>query len=157
MSRIVLAVAALTTVLALGACQPAPATPDSSAAELTMREYFLALSQGRYADAVARYSGAYAEPLISMNPDIDSADRARLFERFCTQNGGMCLPVKDVIRILPADIGFIFTVHFANPDGSTFAQGPCCGETTGEPITEFDVLVSTLGDDSVLTLPPYVP
>jgi hypothetical protein len=153
----VLAVATLAVLLCLGACQPAPEALDSSAAESTMRGYFLALSQGRYADAVARYSGAYAEPLISMNPDIDPADRARLFERYCTQNGGVCLPVKDVIRILPADIGFIFTVHFANPDGSTFAQGPCCGETTGEPITEFDVFVSTIGDDSVLTLPPYVP
>ena len=157
MSRRYLAAATLSAMLCLGACQTAPAAPDFSMAETTMREYFLALSQGRYADAVARYSGVYDEPLIRMNPDIDPADRARLFERYCTQNGGVCLPVKDVIRTQPADIGFIFTVHFANPDGSTFAQGPCCGETKGEPITEFDVLVSTIGDESVLTLPPYVP
>jgi hypothetical protein len=141
----------------LSACRSESILPGPSAAESTMREFFLALSKGRYADGAALYSGAYDDPLASMNPDVDPLDHALLFERYCTQNGGVCLPVKDVLRAQPTDTGLVFTVHFANPDGSTFAQGPCCGEAAGDPVTKFDVLVSTTGDDTVLTLPPYVP
>lgn len=56
---------------------------------------------------------------------------------------------------------FIFTVEFANPDGSLFVLGPCCGSTMTDvpPQSRFDFLVMRvpqLGNVLLVqTLPVY--
>ncbi|HET7011731.1 MAG TPA: hypothetical protein VFI11_13225 [Anaerolineales bacterium] len=131
---------------------------SSESAEAALRDYFAALHEGRYSEAVALYGGEY-DPLEADNPDLEPSDRAGLLERWCRQNGGVCLPVQTIVDVAPAERGFTFVVQFANEDGSTFEIGPCCGEEdTGQRTRDFTYTVIPAGDGFVvLELPPYVP
>lgn len=130
-------------------------------AESALIDYFSALNQGDYAKAASLYGGSY-ELLQSYNPTLDSEDYAALLQAGCNFNGLMCLPVREVLSVQTSDPDeFFFKVEFANPDGSTFALGPCCGETeeTMPPQSTFMIGVSCQedGDCQVQDLPPYVP
>lgn len=151
----------------LAACVPTPAPPPAtstpipelSQAEGALTGYFAALANGRFAEAANVYAGPVAS-LQANNPDVSPADLASLLERYCMQNGGVCLPVgKYAQRSAPAKDTFVFVVEFANPDGTTFEIGPCCGEEdTGERTREFTYTVLLLdGEYQVFKLPPYVP
>jgi len=156
----------LVFVIGLAACaEPSPtAAPTPTAAPAdpqadALTDYFAALHERRFEDAVALYGGAY-DVLQDMNPDVDPADHAALFERYCTQNGGVCLPLAAIVaRGVAADGPALFTVHFANDDGSIFGQGPCCGEPdAGTRRTEFAFTVREIeGALRTMELPPYVP
>ena len=146
-------------LLSLTACVAPTPAPSLDEAEGALRSYFDALHEGRYHEAASLYAGDYAA-LEANNPDLDPSDRAGLLERWCEQNGGVCLTVLTVVnRGLSTEGEFTFVVEFANDDGSTFEIGPCCGEEdTGERTREFAYTVrSTEGVLAVLELPPYVP
>jgi hypothetical protein len=49
-------------------------------------------------------------------------------------------------------------VEFNQKDGTLFAQGPCCGETSGVVNTSFTfTVIPQAGGWQVMELPPYVP
>jgi hypothetical protein len=130
-------------------------------AQSAVMDYYAALNQGSYDQAVELYGGSYEE-LQYFNPDFDPDDRAGLLQAGCTFNGLMCLQVLDLPLIQPDEPDeFVYEVSFANPDGSLFVLGPCCGATEEEmpPVSLFTVHV-TCEDEGrclVLQLPPYVP
>jgi hypothetical protein len=149
-------------ILALAGCsEPAPgdrADPTSSA-ESDLQAYFLALHAGHYDQAASYFFGNY-DDLASTNPDIDPQDLAALLQRWCTQNGGVCLPIANVVeRTTGASGEFLFVVEFQQPDGGIFQIGPCCGEVdTGKRTRRFTyTVVERQGRWGVLELPPFVP
>ena len=130
-------------------------------ARLALIEFYDALNQRTYERAAALYGGKY-EVLQGYNPDLDPMNQAALLEAGCTFNGLMCLKTLDVTLIQAVEAReFAFAVTFANPDGSLFVLGPCCGASEEDmpPVSTFTVHV-TCEDDGpclVLELPPYVP
>lgn len=129
------------------------------AALAVLQDYLGALRDGRYADAGGLYSGSL-EFIAAMNPDIAADDAASLFERYCSQNGGVCgLSIANLVH--QAQLGqdsFRFTVELSTPEGELFRHGPCCGDDQSPPLTQFDFWVRL--HDGLLrveTLPPYVP
>jgi hypothetical protein len=135
-----------------------PTAPSDPAAEALAR-YFAALYEGRFADGAALYAGSY-EVLQDMNPDVEPDAHAALFERYCTQNGGACLPMGAIVaRGVSPDGAALFTIQLVADDGSVFGQGPCCGEPdTADRRTEFAFTVREMdGVFRVVELPPYVP
>jgi hypothetical protein len=135
-----------------------PAAPPDPAAE-ALAGYFAALHEGRFADGAALYAGSY-EVLQDMNPDVEPDDHPALFERYCTQNGGACLPMGAIVaRGVSPDGAALFTIQLVAHDGSIFGQGPCCGEPdTADRRTEFAFTVREAdGLFRVVELPPYVP
>jgi hypothetical protein len=61
-------------------------------------------------------------------------------------------------RAPDSDGGYHFYVEFNNDDRTLFQQGPCCGETSGTPVSMFPFLVEKSSRGLVVTdLPPYVP
>ena len=130
-------------------------------ARSAVEDFYAALNQSAYDQAAGLYRGSY-EALQGYNPDIDPGDQVSLLGAGCEFNGLMCLQVLDLSLIHENDSGeFIFEVEFANPDGSQFVLGPCCGATEEEmpPVTLFQVRVTCEQDSAcrVLDLPPYVP
>ena len=130
-------------------------------AERALIDYFSALNQGDYEKAASLYGDSY-DLLQSYNPTLDPEDHAALLQAGCKFNGLMCLPVREVLSVQTSNPDeFFFEIEFANPDGSTFELGPCCGETeeTMPPISIFSIGVRCQadGDCQVLDLPPYVP
>jgi hypothetical protein len=152
-----------------GALRPdnAPAHLVSSA-EQTLKDYLDSMNRGAYdlsgyERAVELYGGSY-EQLVNNNPDIEINQRVALLRRACEQNGYTCLRLREVLssEVFEGESGvqeIRFTVNLMNPDGSVFALGPCCGEETGEPQTEFVFTVRQVekGRFVVLELPPYIP
>jgi len=137
---------------------PTPASPSGSADDVLVA-YFAALHDGRFEDAAAIYGGPYDVPR-EMNPDLDPTLHAALFERYCTRNGGVCLPVETIVETrLAGDGAERFTVRFAKDDGTVFELGPCCGEPdTGARTAEFVFTVRRIdGSLRVMELPQYVP
>ncbi|HEX9680004.1 MAG TPA: hypothetical protein VGA32_01020 [Anaerolineales bacterium] len=139
---------------------PSPTEPAELAqAEAVLIGYFAALASGDYANAADVYAGPITM-LREYNPDVNPDDVPRLLERYCTQNGGVCLPVESFTRReAVAEDTFIFTVQFANRDATTFEIGPCCGEEdTGQRTRQFNYTVLLLYDGfKIFKLPPYVP
>jgi hypothetical protein len=155
-----------TLAFVLGACSGAPTGTSApptvdplTEAETALSAFFEALAGGRFAEATRRYGGPY-DYLQENNPDVDPEDHAALLERWCTQNGGQCLRVLEVLRRERYEGSrFGFTVQFAAPDGGLFEVGPCCGEEdTGQRTSEFLYTVEAIeGGYRILELPPYVP
>jgi hypothetical protein len=59
-----------------------------------------------------------------------------------------------------SDTEFIFTVEFADLDGTLFVLGPCCGsnETEMPPVSQFEYRVAMVGSEFfVHGSPIYVP
>ena len=130
-------------------------------AELTLINFFTYLNQKSYRQASEIYGGPY-DQLIGYNPSLSETDKEGLLQAGCEYNGLMCLSVLSS-RLINANSTneFIFEVEFANPDGSLFVLGPCCGASEDEmpPVSTFNVRVRCESDGvcKVLDLPPYVP
>jgi hypothetical protein len=152
-----------------GTLQPDSATFDPLDTAVSVLNRFLGALNGgaseasRYEEAAAFYGGSY-EPLVEMNPGVDPQAHATLFRNACRVNGFQCLPVREVlsverVREARGAAEIRITVSLMNPDGSVFGLGPCCGEETGEPQTEFTFTVrqDEGGEFKVFDLPPYVP
>jgi hypothetical protein len=135
--------------------------PKEIASAITALEnFFTALSEGRYEDAVGYYGGSY-EVLIDMNPNIDQENRSTLLEAACTHNGFVCLPaLRTTLLSQSGAEAFEFLVIF-NQNGAPFERGPCCGASLEEmpPQMEFSYLVQRdqEGVWRVMDLPVYVP
>lgn len=137
----------------------AEAGPEVADAENTLREYLMALHTGDYVRAAKLYSGD-TSLLQTWNPDIPQEDLPALFERACSQNGLQCLAPRSITYRASEVDGHHFWVEFNNADGTLFQQGPCCGETTGTPVSMFPLFVEkSLSSDGyvVQDFPPYVP
>ncbi len=130
-------------------------------AELTLINFFTYLNQKNYRHASEIYGGPY-DQLVGYNPSLSEADIEGLLQAGCEYNGLMCLSVLKS-RLVEANSTdeYIFEVEFANPDGSLFVLGPCCGASEDEmpPVSTFNVRVHCENDGvcKVLDLPPYVP
>jgi hypothetical protein len=151
----------LTGVIALLLVLTACASPraDEENARQALVTFFDLLNSGQYAAADALYGGSY-ESLAAMNPDLDIADHAALWERGCTQNGLQCLTVRSATPGKSSDGIFLFKVEFNATDGNLFIQGPCCGATETEMPSQslFDYHVIDLeGQYKVIDLPVYTP
>ena len=132
-----------------------------SQAEVALTDFHKYLNQSEYAKASAFYGGTY-ENLLNFNPTLSEEDKEHLLQAACEFNGFMCLDVLSAELIEVYDQGeFIYEVKFANPDGSEFILGPCCGASEDEmpPKSFFIVHVHCENDSTclVLDLPPYVP
>jgi len=146
---------AATLYTELGYAAEAGAEVDE--AQQILQDYLMALNSGDYILAAKLYSGDISV-LQSWNPDIRD-DLPALLERACTQNGLQCLvPRLITYRAPDSDGGHNFYVEFNNDDQTLFQHGPCCGETSGAPISMFPFLVEKSDSNLLVTdLPPYVP
>jgi hypothetical protein len=135
----------------------AEAGVDVDEAQRVLRDYLMALNSGDYILAAKLYGGNI-NVLQSWNPDIRD-DLPALFERACTQNGLQCLvPRMITYRAPDPDGGYNFYVEFNKDDQTLFQQGPCCGETSGAPVSLFPFLVEKSVNGLLVTdLPPHVP
>ncbi|MDQ3006461.1 MAG: hypothetical protein M3R47_13900, partial [Chloroflexota bacterium] len=132
---------------------------DVDEAEKDLGAYLTALHAGDYVAAVKLYGGD-TSILQSWNSDLPNADLPTLLERACSQNGLQCLAPRSITYHASEVDGHHFWVEFNNDDGTMFQQGPCCGETTGTPVSMFPFFVekSLSGDGYVVQdFPPYVP
>jgi hypothetical protein len=132
-----------------------------SQAMSTLEDFYALLNHEQYGRASERYGGSY-EILLGYNPSIDEEDKVGLLQAACKLNGFMCLDILSAELIEVHDQSeFVYEVQFANPDGSLFVLGPCCGadEETMPPQSTFIVHVLCQSEDSclVLDLPPYLP
>ncbi len=132
-----------------------------SSAELALINFFTYLNQKNYHQASEVYGGPY-DQLVGYNPSLSEADKEGLLQAGCEFNGLMCLSILKS-RLVEANSAdeHLFEVEFANPDGSLFVLGPCCGASEEEmpPVSTFTVRVRCESDGNclVLDLPPYVP
>jgi len=143
--------------LAARASFASQAGPDQAKAGQELAGYFKALNAGDYILGAKLYGGP-TDLLQTWNPDIKK-DLPAWLERGCKQNGLVCLLARSIrYRGTDSRGGYQFSVEFNNPDGTLFAQGPCCGETSGPTITNFVfAVVPSGGGWQVMDLPPYVP
>lgn len=142
------------------------ATPETGApthlmqAREALQTFFSLLHDQRYSEAVQYYGGDY-ETLREWNPTVPGDDHAKLFQNGCSQNGLQCLVIKTVLQEEEMSTGqYLFTVEFAQDDGSLFTRGPCCGATETEmpPVSQFAYTVRKVnGQFLVQELPVYVP
>jgi hypothetical protein len=146
---------AATLFTELGHAAEAGAEVDE--ARQVLQDYLVALNSGDYILASKLYGGD-TSLLQTWNPDIGD-ELPTLFERACTQNGLQCLFPRGITYRAPDnDGGYHFYVEFNNEDQTLFQQGPCCGETSGAPVSMFPFLVEKSANGLVVTdLPPYVP
>ena len=137
----------------------AEAGPEVAEAEKDLRAYLTFLHTGDYVAAAKLYGGDI-DLLQTWNSDIPNADLPTLLESACSQNGLQCLPPRSITYRSSEVDGHHFWVEFNNVDGTMFQQGPCCGETIGNPVSMFPFFVekSRSGDGYVVQdSPPYVP
>jgi hypothetical protein len=143
---------------------PSPAQPDITTAQETLVAFFDLLAAGEYQQAASLHGGPedFYQTLQDFNPDVPGDDLAALLQAGCERQF-VCMPVEQVLRAEQvSENEFLFTVRFANPDGTTFVLGPCCGadETEMPPVSEFEYNVSYDPQSAqylVLGGPVYVP
>lgn len=138
-----------------------PTSLDKANALNSLTAFFAYLDEGSYEKASDLYGGEY-EDLLSMNPDIASGDVVSLWQNACEVNGFQCLQTRSVnFEEQVSSNEWKFLVEFANPNGSLFKLGSCCGADTSEmpPQTQFEYIVrkTVQGEFLVMTLPVFVP
>jgi hypothetical protein len=128
-------------------------------ARTTLTQFYDSLAAGRYAEAAASYGGSY-ETMIDWNRDVPVDDHIKLIEAACTRQL-RCLPIKQIVSAEQlSSTEWRFLVEFANPDGSAFVRGPCCGASPqDQPLeSQFEQrVVQTADGFRVVDLGVYVP
>ena len=152
--RAILDYASTLTAQATFAQQAGPQVADAG---LALVDYLKSLNSGDFALAARLYGGP-TDHLQTWNPEIKN-DLPAWLEQACKNNGLVCMLPRSVTHRGPdARGGEQFLVEFNNADGSLFAQGPCCGETSGPSTSRFLFSVLPAGNAwQVQDLPPYVP
>ncbi|MCU0491284.1 MAG: hypothetical protein MUD01_06845 [Chloroflexaceae bacterium] len=146
------------TIFFLFLCACGPASPQTSP-HATLTQFYQALAAGRYAEAAANYGGSY-DTIIGWNGDVAADNHVKLIEAGCTRQL-RCLTVKQIVseqQLSPTE--WLFMVEFANPDGTTFVRGPCCGASPQDqpPQHQFEQrVVQTANGWKVTSLGVYVP
>ncbi len=122
-------------------------SPELDQARKALFQFFTALHEGHYDEAVEYYGGDY-QVLRDWNPDVPADDYAWLFENGCTVNGLQCVPIQTIDPgvELPGGV-YQFKVGFVALDGSMIGPGPQFTYT----LHEVD------GKYLVQELPVYVP
>jgi hypothetical protein len=153
-------------LIGLTACAtPAPAEPsDLEHAQQTLIDFFSLLSNGEYAEAVERFADdpdtEFYAAAQQNNAGIDPNDHAVLMEATCTFQL-QCLEILNVVSGEQiSETEFVFVVEFANPDGTLFVLGPCCGanETEMPPLAQFEYRVEKVSSEFFVNgSPVYVP
>lgn len=132
-----------------------------SQAKSALTKFHGLLNQGDYDQAAELYGGSY-DVLLGYNPLLSEDNKAALLQAACEFNGFMCYEILSA-ELMEGNDGdeIVFKVRFANPDGSEFVLGPCCGASEKEmpPVSTFmaHVLCEDDGTCKVMDLPPYVP
>lgn len=159
----------LIATILLTACT-APAAPisteptDLDHARQTLIDFFSLLSNGDYKGAVQLFADDpetdfYATAQMN-NVDVDPNDYPALMEAACTYQL-RCIDILNVVSSEQvSETEFKFVVEFANPDGTLFVLGPCCGsnETEMPPVSQFEYRVEKVGSEFfVHGSPVYVP
>jgi uncharacterized coiled-coil protein SlyX len=135
---------------------PLPDTPQVRDAVAALTGFLSAMRSGRYDDAAALYAGSY-EVLRDWNPTVDPNDHEALLEAACSLQLLCGLEVERVLPGLVDEDHYSFYLEFTQ-DGEPFSLGPCCGDDSTEPQTQFQFqVISTDNGYKVLTLPVYVP
>jgi len=152
-------------LLLLSACKSVPLPPTDIPIETLARnamfDYFANLNNAEYDLAVSHYGGTY-EVLHGFNPDLDSQDKAALFQAGCERNGLVCMQIMTAkLTSQPDPLAFVYKVSYRGSNNQEFLLGPCCGATETEmpPVRYFEVTVACDIEEvcKVLDLPPYVP
>ena len=131
----------------------ATAVTAQGKAEAALTTFFTLLDEQRYEEATTYYGGSY-DVLVEYNPD-DAANHGALLRDACTRNGFQCLPLKRVHDAqAQADGSYVFTVTFAQDDGSLLTQPTDSGGTRSE--FAFRVMPVN-GRYLVQDLPVYLP
>jgi len=148
----------------LGACNGGTDLDDlelESQARSAVTKFHEFLNLGEYEQAADLYGGSY-DVLLGYNPSLSEDDTMDMLKAACEFNGFMCLGILRA-ELMEGNDGdeIVFKVKFANPDGSEFVLGPCCGASEEEipPVSTFMVHVQCEDDGTclVMDLPPYVP
>ena len=153
--------------LALAACAgPASGTDAATTAldqaQQTLIDFFDLLVDGDYSAAATLHAddAELYDTLRQNNPDVDPADHAALLQAACTFQLRCMRVLRVVSQQALAGNQFQFVAEFANPDGSQFVLGPCCGEdeTSMPPVSQFEYLVENVGGRFLVHgSPVYVP
>ncbi|TKI55132.1 hypothetical protein E8L90_06510 [Brevibacillus antibioticus] len=137
----------LTTLLA--GCLPADekATENHQDPDLVLNQYFDALSKQDYDTMVKLYGGDY-ESLIGNNPSVAKDDYKKLFENYCTINGGNIVKIDTIIeKTKISDEEYIYKLSFKYLDDTSF-----------ENRKQIEYTVKKIDDSfKVMELPPYIP
>jgi hypothetical protein len=142
----------------------AEAPSDLEHAQQTLIDFFSLLHNGEYVEAIERFADdtdtQFFETAQRNNVDVDPNDKAALMEAACTYQL-RCMEILNVVNGEQiSETEFLFIVEFANPDGTLFVLGPCCGsnETDMPPVSQFEYRVEKLGSEFfVHGSPVYVP
>ncbi len=152
----------------LAACvAPVPTTQaptDLEHAQQTLIDFFSLLHNGEYSEAIERFADdadtQFYETARQNNVDVDPNNEAALMEAACTYQL-RCMEILNVVSGEQiSDTEFVFTVEFANEDGTLFVLGPCCGsnETEMPPVSQFEYRVEKVGSEFLVHgSPVYVP
>lgn len=165
MKRNYLVFTTIFVAMIITACASAPVATEPSEldhARQTLIDFFSLLHNGEYSEAAERHASddEFYDTARQNNPDVDPEDRAALLEAACTYQL-RCLEIKQILsseRISGTE--YLFVVAFANPDGTLFVLGPCCGanETEMPPVSQFEYRVENVeGMLLVHGSPVYVP
>ena len=135
-------------------------TEEISQAREFLVSYFDLLSEEKYLSA-ASYHGSGYEYLQNFCPNYDpETQKSELFACACA-NALKCLKILHVLEQKSvSSSSYVFTVQFANPDGTLFKKLPCCGATeeTMPTQTDFDYTVEKTGEGyKVTTQLIYIP
>jgi hypothetical protein len=167
MKRTTILLIIMTSILITSCASPTP-TPagpsDLEHAQQTLVDFFSLLHHGEYAEALERFADdegtQFFETARRNNFEVDPNDEVALIEAACTFQL-QCMEILNVVNGEQiSDSEFIFTVEFANPDGTLFVLGPCCGsnETEMPPVSQFEYRVEKVGSEFfVHGSPVYVP
>lgn len=169
MKRIKLFSSSIIVVMLLAACASPVGlatedTADLDLARQTLINFFSLLSHGDYESAVLHFADDaetdFFATALRNNADVYPASPAALMEAACTYQL-RCMEILNVVSgEQVSDKEFVFTVEFANPDGTLFVLGPCCGsnETEMPPVSQFDYRVEKADSEFfVHGSPVYVP
>jgi len=144
----------------LSACTSPLTHQEVQKAEMAAVDFFRALSQSDYHQAVDLYGGDYSQ-LQYLNPSISPDDHAALWKSACEINGYQCLQIRQVLETDKFSLNeYSLLVEFELPDGSLFVLGPCCGadEADMPPVSQFEIfVVEREGQFLLYSLPVLVP
>ena len=137
---------------------------DLEHARQTLIDFFSLLHNGEYGEAVERFADdadiQFYETARRNNVDVDPTNEAALMEAACTYQL-RCMEILNVVSgEQVSETEFVFVVEFANPDGTLFVLGPCCGsdETEMPPVSQFEYRVEKVGSEFLVHgSPVYVP
>ncbi len=150
----------LFSILLPGCSRIKSAASDQAAAQ-AVKNFFQALHLAEYDTAVELYGGSYTI-LENYNPDLDPENRSRLWQRACQQNGFVCLPIKEIVRIESKSTDELeVTATFQDKNGNLFVRSDCCAgsdaKNAQQTVFTFQVAENKQGDCQVLDLPVYQP